>query len=692
MAKIHVLDSNLINKIAAGEVVERPASVVKELVENSIDAGAKNVTIEVQNGGISLIRITDNGRGIPRDEIETAFLRHATSKLNTFDDLGNILTLGFRGEALSSIASVAQVEVVTMTSEDEAGTRISLEGGKITDKQSCAAQVGTVFTVRNLFFNTPARRKFLKKPATESGYISDAVYKIALGHPEIAIKFINNGSAVFQTNGGGELKTAVLYIYGSDMAASLIPVDVQKDGFRIKGLIGKPEINRGNRSYEIFFINGRYIKSPLVAQAVEDAYKGRVMVGKFPVFMLDLTVPPNTVDVNVHPAKLEARFSDENLIYDLIYGAVFNALKKEVLIPKVEWDAPKNKNVDFLKPAEIDKTASDKEESPAKDSEKGIETAVEKTAENAVKTPVEPETVTERTSVEKPAEENKDVLVFAEPSTRDEKMGVSQKMSEAYDRIMQGGIKAEKNEKPEDEPITEQKEQTAAVTAQTADKMEEKPVFEPSAEKPVQQDFLDKIDDKKRFFNNYKIIGQLFNTYWIIEQGNSMYMIDQHAAHERALYEELVSRLNDDEKPVSQLLLQPLALNITPAEAAVIEENRELLESFGFELEPFGANAYALRAVPYILHEPQGAGFFMEIIDELQKQPVSTPYQTKLDAVATMSCKAAVKGNDRLGFSEAKELIERMLGLENPFSCPHGRPTIIEMTKYELEKKFKRIQ
>ena len=683
MAKIHVLDSSLINKIAAGEVVERPASVVKELVENSIDAGAKSVSIEIQNGGVSLIRITDNGRGIPKDEIETAFLRHATSKLNSFDDLENILTLGFRGEALSSIASVSQVELVTMTAEDEAGTMIALEGGKITDKQPCAASVGTVFTVRNLFFNTPARRKFLKKPAAESGFVSDAVYKIALGHPDVAIKFINNGSTVFQTNGAGELKTAVLYIYGSDMAAALIPVEAQKDGCRIKGLIGKPEINRGSRSYENFFINGRYIKSPLVSRAVEDAYKGRVMVGKFPVFMLDLTVPPNTVDVNVHPAKLEARFSDENLIYDLIYSAVFNALKKEVLIPKVEWDAPKNKNVEFLKPAELEKPAETAKR-PDMTEEKKVKEEI--TAEAADKSGIGTEKAQERQKTEIP----KDVLIFAEPASKDEKAGISPRMSDAIDRIMRGGTE-KSGEKPAEILETPENIQTKA-------EPEEKPapktetIFERPSEKPEQQDFLDKIEDKKRFFNNYKIVGQLFNTYWIVEQGNSMYMIDQHAAHERVLYEELTARLGGGEKPVSQLLLQPLALNITPAEAAVIEDNRELLESFGFELEPFGANAYALRAVPYILHEPQGAGFFMEIVDELQKQPVSTPYQTKLDAVATMSCKAAVKGNDRLGFSEAKELIERMLKLENPFSCPHGRPTIIEMTKYELEKKFKRIQ
>ena len=673
MAKIHVLDNSLINKIAAGEVVERPASVVKELVENSIDAGAANVAVEIQNGGISLIKITDNGRGIPADEIETAFLRHATSKLNTFDELGNIMTLGFRGEALSSIASVAQVEMITKTNDDEAGTKICLEGGKITEKQPCAATTGTVFTVRNLFFNTPARRKFLKKPSAESGHVSDAVYRIALGHPEVSIKFVNNGSTVFQTNGNGDLSAAVLYLYGKDMAQSLVPVSLERDGYRISGLIAKPELNRGNRSYENFFINGRYIKSSLVSRAVEDAYKGRLMVGKFPVFMLDLSVPPNTVDVNVHPTKLEVRFQNENFIYDLLYSAVFNTLKKLVLIPKTQWDAPK------AKPYVPPKTEEPvKREEPVQIKE---EIPVKETAE-PIKTELPQKLVDE------------DMLLLKEPHKKGENADLSLKMMQAVERIAKSAEKEEKQEEkseekntviPEEKPVSENKAQEIPPVIQTEEK---------SAVKPhEQQDFLDKIEDIHHFFNNYKIVGQLFNTYWIVEQGDSMYMIDQHAAHERALYEEILAKLAEGEdRPVSQLLLQPIAINVTAAEAAVIEDNRELLENFGFDVEPFGANAYALRAVPYILKEPSNAGFFTEILDMLKEQPVSTPYQARLDAIATMSCKAAVKGHDKLSYSEAKELIERILKLENPFSCPHGRPTIIEMSKYELEKKFKRIQ
>lgn len=660
MSKIHILDTGLINKIAAGEVVERPASVVKELVENSIDAGADSVTVEIQNGGINLIRITDNGRGIPADEVETAFLRHATSKLDSFEQLGSILTLGFRGEALSSIASVSQVEMQTKTANDEAGTKITLEGGRIIDKQPCAATVGTVFTVKNLFFNTPARRKFLKKPAAESGYISDTVYRIALGHPGIAIKFINNGSTVFRTNGDGDMHTAVLYIYGSDTADALIPVSAEKDGYRISGLIGKPELNRGNRTYESFFINGRYIKSRLVSSAVEDAYKGRVMVGKFPVFMLNMTVPPDTVDVNVHPTKLEARFSNENFIYDLLYQTVFNALKKEVLIPKVEWDAPTKKAFEFAQPA------------PEKPAEAPKEAKPEAPAQKAESAPEAPAPEKGEKEAELPQRLlGDDVLILREPVRKEDRAEFSPRMHEAIDRIMSSAIPSAAREAYEEVKRNGFPKWTLG---------------------DAQQSFLDQIDDTEHFFNNYKIVGQLFNTYWIIEQGDSMYMIDQHAAHERALYEELTARVLDGEKPVSQLLLQPIALNITPAEAAVIEDNRELLESFGFELEPFGANAYALRAVPCILKEPSGAGFFTEILDMLQTQPVSTPYQARLDAIATISCKAAVKGNDRLSYTEAKDLIERILKLENPFSCPHGRPTIIEMTKHELEKKFKRIQ
>ncbi len=646
MAKIHLLDNSLINKIAAGEVVERPASVVKELMENSVDAGASAVTVEIQNGGINLIKITDNGKGIPADETETAFLRHATSKLNTFEDLGNILTLGFRGEALSSIASVAQVEMLTKTADDETGTKICIEGGKITDKSPCALAGGTVFTVKNLFFNTPARRKFLKKPSTESGYVSEAVYRLAMGHPEVSVTFINNGSTVFRTNGNGDIKTAVLCLYGSEMAKSLIPVSLERDGYKIEGLIGKPEFNRGSRSYENFFIKGRYIKSNLVSRAVEDAYKGRLMVGKFPVFMLDLTVPPDTVDVNVHPTKLEARFQNENFIYDLLYSAVFNTLKTQVLIPKTSWDA---------KPVQS-------EPKPV------ISDVPPKTVEKPVNDYKE-----QKQDVKLPKKlVDEDILYFNEPKKPEEKAVFGNPELNSSVRSALSNL-----------PAPEEEEKEVPVIK------EEKPEIKPH----TQQDFLDKIDDTHHFFNNYKIVGQLFATYWIVEQGDSMYMIDQHAAHERVLYEKLVNKVSSEEQTTaSQLLLQPIAVNVTAAEADIIESNRELLENFGFDIEPFGANAYALRAVPYILKEPSGAAFFTEIIDMLREQPVSTPYETRLDALATMSCKAAVKGHDKLGYSEAKELIESLLKLENPFSCPHGRPTIIEMSKYELEKKFKRVQ
>lgn len=640
MAKIHILDNSLINKIAAGEVVERPASIVKELVENSIDAGADTVTVEIQNGGISLIKITDNGRGIPSDETETAFLRHATSKLNAFEELGNIITLGFRGEALSSIASVAQVEMLTKTADEEAGTKINIEGGKIIDKAPCALAGGTVFTVKNIFFNTPARRKFLKKPSTESGYVSEVVYRLAMGHPEVSVTFINNGSTVFRTNGGGELQTAVLSLYGSEMARSLIPVTLERDGYKIEGLIGKPDFNRGSRSYENFFVKGRYIKSNLVSRAVEDAYKGRLMVGKFPVFMLNLDVPPDTVDVNVHPTKLEARFQNENFIYDLFYSAVFNTLKSQVLIPKTTWDAQK--------PAEPKPSVS-----PAAE--------------------VKPAQPTD-TQVKLPKKLiDDDILRFKEPKTAADKAVLSPSMHDAVNKIIDSIPVDEAAEKKPEQLVTDEPQ------------VPEKP--------HIQQDFLDKIDDRTNFFNNYKIVGQLFATYWIIEQGSSMYMIDQHAAHERVLYERLVNKVSaNEERTASQLLLQPIAVNVTASEADIIESNRELLESFGFDIEPFGTNAYALRAVPHILKEPSSAAFFTEIIDMLRDQPVSSPYEARLDAIATMSCKAAVKGNDRLSYSEAKELIESLLKLENPFSCPHGRPTIIEMSRYELEKKFKRIQ
>lgn len=649
MGNIHLLDNSLINKIAAGEVVERPASVVKELMENSIDAGATSITVEIKEGGIGLIKITDNGKGIPKDEVKTAFMRHATSKLSSIEDLEDILTLGFRGEALSSIASVAQVEMITKTKESSTGTKIVINGGIVEREEEAAANNGTVFEVKNLFYNTPARRKFLKKPATEGGYVSEAVNRIALGHPEIAVKYINNGNTIMQTNGNGDIKSAMLYIFGKQMASQMLEVSYSKEGFSVEGLTAKPEMSRGNRNYENFFINGRYIRSSVVQNAAEDAYKGKLMLGKFPVFVLNLKVPANTVDVNVHPTKLEVRFSDENLIYDIIYNAITKALKQTELIPVVTWDKPKK-----IKNDNVQATIEDiRNEKPAEDFSYGAEPL------------------------------NKEYSV-AESCEAGEKSTDKEKKSK--NTVLDAMDKLYKNE--ENIVKTEIANCKSDIEKTDKEKLVEKENAEIKTEVKAESEI---IYEKRPFFNNYRIIGQVFATYWIVEQNNCMYLIDQHAAHERALYEDFMEKFKTSSIS-SQQLLQPVAVNLSESEKAVVEENMELLESFGFEIEEFGARTYAVRAVPYVFDAPSNVSFFTDIIDMLADKNMKSLYDTKEDAIAMMSCKAAVKGNDRLSYSEAQELIQRLLKLENPFNCPHGRPTIIEMTRYELEKKFKRIQ
>lgn len=643
MSYIRLLDNSLINKIAAGEVVERPSSVVKELMENSIDACATSITVEVKEGGIGLIKITDNGRGIPKEELRTAFLRHATSKLRTLEDLEDILTLGFRGEALSSIASVSQVEMITKTVDSETGSRIVINGGVVEKEEEAAANNGSVFIMKNLFYNTPARRKFLKKPATEGGYVSEVVNRIALGHPEVAIKYINNGNTVMQTNGNGDIKSAMLYIYGRQMASQMLGVSYSKEGFVVEGLVARPELSRGNRNYENFFINGRYIKSGIVQNAVEDAYKGKLMIGKFPVFALNLKVPANTVDVNVHPTKLEVRFSDENLIYDIMYNAVTKAFKNEELIPSVTWDKPKKIKSDNIQSTIDDININKKEDD---DYTYNFEPIV-KNINVAERPPISNEVFNE---------EDKNPVLSAMDKLYGDKFTIDR---------------------------TQVKTDTAGIKTEVKKTAIKTPEIKEKESKPK--------EIRKPFFNNYRIIGQLFATYWIIEQNNCMYLIDQHAAHERALYEDFIEKFKTAAIS-SQQLLQPIAVNLSDSEKVVVEENMELLESFGFEIEEFGARTYAIRAVPYVFDAPSNVSFFMDIVDTLADKNLKSIYDTKEDAIATMSCKAAVKGNDRLSYNEAQELIQRLLKLENPFTCPHGRPTIIEMTKYELEKKFKRIQ
>ena len=666
MQKIRLLDAQTINKIAAGEVVESPKSVVKELTENAIDANAGSVTIEIKEGGISYIRITDNGSGIPKAQVKEAFLRHATSKMTQIEDLEHIFTLGFRGEALASIAAVAQVEMLTKTRDEETGTRIVIHAGEIQEMEDTACREGTSVTVRNLFYNVPARRKFLKKPATESGYVSDLVNKIALGHPEVAIHYINNGNTVLHTAGNNDPKTAVFYVYGKDAANSMLPISYRKGEYAVSGLIGKPEFCRANRNYENLFINGRFIKNPVVSAAVEDAYKTKLLIGKFPVFVLNLEVEPAQVDVNVHPAKLEVRFKNDDEVYEFFYNAVAKTLQETVLIPKAVLEKkPKEK----LPQAEQQTLADIPKETIIK------ETIIKESEPKA-----EP---TANASKEIPLPKSEGVLLSREE--REKLLRAAQQPQpptsggRSVDELLKRTPKAESFAQT---AVPYRKEESKLIEEQPT---ELKPIV--SEEKTEE---AKPTEEKQPFFRNYRIIGQAFRTYWIVEQGDCLYLIDQHAAHERVLYEEFMNKFRE-EKVISQRMLTPLMLNLTPMETEVLRSNRALLESFGFELEEFGEK-YALRATPYLLQNPTEVGFFTDILDRLTEERISNVYDTKILAVATMACKAAVKGHDVLSTREAEELIHRLLGLEHPFTCPHGRPTIIELTKYEMEKMFKRIQ
>lgn len=673
MGEIHILDNNLINKIAAGEVVERPSSVVKELVENSIDAGATKVTIEISGGGVDFIKITDNGKGIPKEQVKTAFERHATSKINDFDDLLDILTLGFRGEALSSICSVSQMEIITRTENESAGVKMKLSAGEIISGSETGSPVGTDIIVKNLFYNTPARRKFLKKASVESGYINDVIARIALGHPNIAFKYINNKSAVIQTLGSGDIKTCAFSVYGKEISSKTIYVSYERNGYRISGLIGMPEISRANRTYENFFINGRFIKSKIVSDAAEDAYKGKLMAGRFPVFILNMTVPSNTVDINVHPTKLEARFSDEDFIYEFVYDTVYEGLKKEILIPGVKVKAKAmEKNIlsggsDFDNPTE---TLLETEDRTTNGKDVKNERAYDKILFPKDRLEIAEELKSELLIIEDKSSENsnnKENFEYNNINENDKNNLID------YTRVNMSGVIAV-GECDINTEISQKPDEIYDIT----ENINLNGVYEAKEEK------------RERFFDNYRIAGQIFKTYWIVEQGECIYMIDQHAAHERLIYEEFTEKFKNN-SVLSQRLIQPVAVNLNERETAVLNENKKLIEDFGFEIEEFGKNTYAVRSVPYIFKNPENAAFFKDIIDMLCERTIESVYDTKADAIATMACKAAVKGNNKLDYSEARALIEKIVSLENPFNCPHGRPTIVKMTKYDVEKFFKRV-
>ena len=650
MSKIQVLDPVTIDKIAAGEVVERPASIVKELAENAIDAGATAITVEIEEGGISYIRIADNGCGIEREEVPSAFLRHSTSKIRTVDDLIHIHSLGFRGEALSSIAAVSQVELITKTAEETFGTRYRIAGGKEEGLEETGAKDGTTFVIRQLFYNTPARRKFLKTPMTEASHVSELMTRMALSHPEISFQFINNGQSRIHTSGNGSLKDVIYHIYGREIAMNLIEIQTEAGDVKISGFLGKPVISRGNRNFENYFINGRYVKNQIVSKAIEDAYKDFTMQHKYPFVALQITMPGEEVDVNVHPAKLEIRFQNQQAVYNAVYEAVDRGLRKEELIPQVKLEEPKEiprADVPSPAPAPMPKKETKPPQAPAKE-ERNLDYFMQKMKERVA------------------AYHNRESS--AEVAAKDQ---IFRPLHQA-DRIREAAVYAnlssvgEKAEKKMENKTGEQ------VPPRQMDLFEEK--------------FLD-----REIRAEYHLIGQVFDTYWLVEFQDHLYIIDQHAAHERVLYERTLKSMKTREY-TSQMISPPVILDLGMQEAALLREYMDRFLRIGFEIEEFGQDSFAVRAVPDNLFSLAKKDLLLQMIDSLSDE-VSRKLSPELidEKVASMSCKAAVKGKMKLSAAEADALIGELLTLDNPYHCPHGRPTIIAMSRRELEKKFKRI-
>lgn len=668
MPHIELLDQITIDKIAAGEVVERPASVVKELVENAIDAGATAVVVEIEDGGIALIRISDNGCGIDQKEVKSAFLRHSTSKIKSADDLNKISSLGFRGEALSSISAVAQVEMITKTREEIFGTRYRIEGGKECGIEEIGAPNGTSFFVRQLFYNTPARRKFLKTPMTEASHVGELLTRLALSHPEISIHFLNNKQSKLHTSGNGNLKDVIYHIYGRDVANNLIELDFQKNGIEMKGYLGKPAISRGNRNYENYFVNGRYVKSKIVSKAIEDAYHDYTMQHKYPFVVFHLVIDQAKIDVNVHPTKMELRFSNQQEIYNLVYEAVRETLKEKPLIQEVS--IPEPKSIESKPVEQVEKVATIvREEKPVYGKE------------------------TEKTQEAAKTEEEKRLDYFME-KMRERVASYHNQNSHAEVRNREDiSPKAISTERLKQAVANKKEREKAERDSQKAECTLQKQVkkVEHALEKAEQISLFDEKMIKKDIRQEYKIIGQVFETYWLVEFRENLYIIDQHAAHERVLYERTINGMKNREY-TSQYLSPPIVLTLSMQEADVLETYKDQFTSIGFEIEPFGGDEYSVRAVPDNLFAIAKKELLLEMIDSLS-DGLHTNMETTLidEKIASMSCKAAVKGNSKLSFAEMDSLIGELLTLENPYHCPHGRPTIISMTKRELEKKFKRI-
>lgn len=709
MSKIALLSQETIDKIAAGEVIERPSSVVKELVENAIDAGASAITVEIKEGGISFIRITDNGCGIEHDEVPLAFLRHSTSKIKSAEDLMCVHSLGFRGEALSSIAAIARVELITKTVDALTGTRYLIEGSKEVAMEEIGAPDGTTFLVKDLFYNTPARRKFLKTAQTEGTYISDMLEKLALSHPDISFKYINNNQTRLHTSGNGNRKDLIYHIYGRDIAASLLEVNYESELFSVSGFIGKPMINRGNRNYENYFINGRYIKSSLLAKAIEEAYKNFLMQHQYPFTVLYFSFPSETLDVNVHPTKMELRFGNNQEIYRQLCDALYGVLSHRELIPDVPVDDKKAENtvkhiykesipepfekrrINEIQNKNHAATASYEPAAPKpvvarENTNTFAEGKTGRVAESGVK--IIPVGDTKVMGLNEFPKSKSEVPEVPLPETSN----VNQGLPEASTPTSEASMNFMSNRHEGTTEIKANEDDAAKTRHENATENITQPIMETPLENTEQMtlekmapDFLTR-DAKKK----HRIIGQLFKTYWLIEYEDKLYIIDQHAAHEKVLYERTMARLKEKEY-TSQAISPPIVLSLDAKEQEMLERYRKDIEQLGYEIENFGGREYMISAVPGNLFSIDVKDLFIEMLDDFSNLTGRETPELIMEKVASMSCKAAVKGNDALSLPEIDALIEELLTLDNPFNCPHGRPTIIAMSKYEIEKKFKRI-
>ena len=678
---IHLLDQDTINKIAAGEVIERPMAVVKELIENSIDARANMITIEIKDGGKSLIRITDSGMGIDEKDIKLAFTPHATSKINDAGDLLSVSTLGFRGEALASVASVSQMEMLTKTRDSFNGYRYMIDGGDEKKFEPVGCPEGTTFIIRNLFYNTPARLKFLKTAQTEAGYIGGVIERMALSHPDISFKFINQNQTRLQTSGNGNLKDVIYNIYGRDIASNLLPIDRQELQCRISGFIGKPVISRGNRSYINYFINGRYIKSNIVHRAIEEAYAPYSMQHRYPFTVLHFDINPEYIDVNVHPQKMEVRFTNEKELYKDIYNAVADTLKHREFISEVTFGSEIKKQVKEVQEEKkhvvkevgkevVPKIGQVSLKRPNEEERKRLhEMSIGKTSK-----PKEELKEEQKEEQKKESKEEKDIPIKQTDLKKKEVYTNKIAITKIEENNKADAKKEIKNENIKNEEI---KNTFKENTAYTVRDVKQQSLFETG--------IMSKEKEK-----DIKIIGQVFSTYWILQFGDSMYMVDQHAAHEKVMYERLMKQIKEKDVAV-QMVQPPIVLTLSMLEQQAVEENMDMLNSIGYNIESFGGREYMVTGVPAQWPDIATEELLMEMIDNLTQEKGNYTPDMLLDKIASMSCKAAVKGGNDLPVEQAYELLKELMQLENPYNCPHGRPTMIRMTQREIEKKFKRI-